>query len=124
MRLSFSAIQNLSAGKAPYPEDIRKHKRLCRIYADNARAFETKDTDDDLTENPFAPLYAKYGVTDKRFILYRQKSFLKGINGVINEWLRRDCEDDIPFVCKIIAFRVRPTARPEKIKTGANAPSV
>ena len=109
----------------PYPEDIRKHKRLCKIYADNARAFETKDTDDDLTENPFAPIYAKYGVTDKRFILYMQKYFLKGINAVINEWLRRDCEDDVSFVCKIITFCVRPTARPEKIKTGANGdPSV
>ncbi|MGN1061764.1 MAG: TetR/AcrR family transcriptional regulator [Candidatus Scatosoma sp.] len=94
----------------PYLRYIKKHKRLCKIYADNARTFETNDTDDYLIENLFVPIYAKHGVTDKRLISYMQKYFLKGIDAIINEWVRNDCEDDIMFICEIITFCVRPMA--------------
>lgn len=92
----------------PYLKYIQKHKRLCKIYAENAHAFETNNIDDYLIENLFFPIYEKYGVTDKKLIFYMQKYFLKGINAIINEWVRNDCEDDILFICEIITFCVRP----------------
>lgn len=92
----------------PYLKYIQKHKRLCKIYAENAHAFETTNMDDYLIENLFFPIYAKHGVTDKKLIFYMQKYFLKGIDAIINEWVRNDCEDDILFICEIITFCVRP----------------
>ena len=64
--------------------------------------------DDLLIENIFVPILAKHGVTDKKLIYYMQKYFLKGIDAIINEWVRNDCEDDILFICEIITFCVRP----------------
>ncbi len=95
----------------PYLKYIQKHKRLFKIYADNAHAFNTNEMDDYMIDNLFVPIYAKHGVTDKKLIYYMQKYFLKGINAIIDEWVRHDCEDDVLFICEIITYCVRPTAR-------------
>lgn len=94
----------------PYLNYIKEHKRLFKIYADNAHVFETNDIDDYMIENLFVPILAKHGVTDKKLIRYMQKYFLKGIDAIINEWVRNDCEDDILFICEIIIYCVRPFA--------------
>ena len=98
----------------PYLKYIKEHKRLFKIYADNAHAFETKNMDDYMIENLFVPIYAKHGVTDKKLIHYMQKYFLKGIDAIINEWVRNDCEDDILFICEIITYCVRPMSYKEQ----------
>lgn len=92
----------------PYLKYIEKHKRLYKIYVDNAHSFETNNNDDNLLENLFFPICAKHGITDKKLAIYIQKYFLKGINAIINEWVQNDCKDDILFVCEIIMFCVRP----------------
>lgn len=98
----------------PYLQYIRKHKRLFQIYAANAHVFESSEIDDYITENLFVPIYEKHGVTDKKLIGYMQKYFLKGIDAIINEWVRNDCEDDILFICEIITYCVRPIGYAEK----------
>ena len=102
---------NLATPKylVPYLKYIKKHKRLFKIYADNARAFDANKTDDFMIEKIFAPIYAKHGVTDKKLIYYMQKYFLKGIDAIINEWVRGNCEDDVLFICEIIIYCVRPS---------------
>lgn len=92
----------------PYLQYIQKHKRLFKIYAKNANAFETNNMEEYMIDNLFVPIYAKHGVTDKKLIYYMQKYFLKGIDAIINEWVNNDCEDDILFICEIITFCVRP----------------
>ena len=92
----------------PYLEYIKKHKRLFKIYAENARSFEANKMDDLMIEKIFAPIYAKHGVTDKKLVYYMQKYFLKGIDAIINEWVRGGCEDDVLFICEIIIYCVRP----------------
>lgn len=92
----------------PYLEYIKKHKRLFKIYANNARTFEVNRMDDALMENIFIPIFAKHGIFDKKLITYVQKYFLKGIDAIINEWINRDCEDDVLFICEVITFCVRP----------------
>ncbi|MDE6442529.1 MAG: TetR/AcrR family transcriptional regulator [Clostridia bacterium] len=94
----------------PYLKYIQTHKRLFRIYAENASAFEANEMDNYMIDNFFVPIYAKHGVTDKKLIYYMQKYFLKGIDAIINEWVRGDCEDDILFICEIITYCVRPNA--------------
>lgn len=93
----------------PYLGYIRSHKRLFKIYAENANVFGVSKTDDYVIDKLFAPILGKYGVTDKKLVNYMQKFFLKGIDAIINEWVRHDCEDDILFICEIIIYCVRPT---------------
>lgn len=92
----------------PYLQYIQKHKRLFKIYADNANIFGSSDMDNYVIDNLFAPIYEKHGVTDKKLVTYMQKYFLKGIDAIISEWVRNDCEDDILFICEIITYCVRP----------------
>lgn len=94
----------------PYLQYIKNHKRLCKIYVDNALSFKTDEVDDYIIEKLFFPIYEKHGVTDKKIISYMQKYFLKGINAIIQEWIAHDCEDDILFICEILTFCVRPAA--------------
>ena len=98
----------------PYLEYIQKHKKLYRIYAENAHVFEASKMDDYMIENLFAPIYAKHGVTDKKLVYYMQKYFLKGIDAIITEWVRNDCEDDVLFICEIITYCVRPMSYKEQ----------
>lgn len=95
----------------PYLKYIRKHKKLFKIYGENAHVFEVNKTDDYMIDNLFVPIYAKHGVTDKKLIYYMQKFFLKGIDAIINEWVRNDCEDDVTFICEIIIYCIRPQER-------------
>lgn len=92
----------------PYLRYIQKHRRLYKIYTDNIFTFDANQVDDYLTQHIFIPIYAKYGVTDKKLITFMQKYFLKGIEAIINEWVLNDCEDDILFICEVITFCVRP----------------
>lgn len=92
----------------PYLQYIKKHKRLFKIYGDNVHVFETNEMDDYIVESIFVPICEKFGVTDKKLVRYMQKYFLKGIDAIINEWVRNDCEDDILFICEIITVCVRP----------------
>ncbi|MDE6660326.1 MAG: TetR family transcriptional regulator [Anaeroplasmataceae bacterium] len=95
----------------PYLKYIQKHKRLFKIYAENASAFESSEMDNYMIDYFFVPIYAKYGVNDKKLIYYMQKYFLKGIDAIINEWVHHDCEDDVIFICEIITYCVRPTTK-------------
>lgn len=97
----------------PYLQYIKSHKRLFKIFAENASSFETTKTDDYILENIFAPIYAKHGVTDKKLIFYMQKYFLRGLDAIVQEWVRNDCEDDILFICEIITFCIRPLSYKE-----------
>lgn len=92
----------------PYLQYVKKHKRLFKIYANNAHVFESNETNNYIVESVFAPIYERYGVTDKKLIRYMQKYFLKGIDSIIKEWVRNDCEDDMLIICEIITFCVRP----------------
>lgn len=93
----------------PYLQYVEKHKRLFKIYANNSFLFQSDETEDQMIESIFVPILAKHGVQDKKLVCYMQKFFLKGINAIINEWIKNDCEDDILFVCEIIIFCIRPT---------------
>lgn len=93
----------------PYLQYVEKHKRLFKIYANNSFLFQRDETEDQMIEDIFVPILAKHGVQDKKLVSYMQKFFLRGINAIINEWIKNDCEDDILFVCEIIIFCIRPT---------------
>lgn len=92
----------------PYLQYIEKHKRLFKIYANNSFLFQSDETEDQMIENIFVPILAKHGVQDKKLVSYMQKFFLQGINAIINEWIKNDCEDDVLFICEIIIFCIRP----------------
>ena len=94
----------------PYLRFIKEHKRIFKVY-NNSNAFATNTTDQMLIDNILTPIYAKNGVTDKIVIQYMSKYFLNGITAITNEWVNRDCEDNILLICEIINICVRPNMK-------------
>ena len=90
----------------PYLTFIKKNRRLYEVY-NNSNAFPIGDMDKMLIENIFVPIYAKNGVTDKKIVEYMSRYFISGVNAITMEWVRRGCEDDILFMCEVIAVCVR-----------------
>ena len=94
----------------PYLQFIKKNKRIFKVY-NNSNAFAINTTDQLLIDNVFVPIYAKNGVTDKTVVQYMSKYFLSGISAITNQWVNRDCEDNILLICEIINICVRPNMK-------------
>ena len=99
----------------PYLTFIKKNRRLYEVY-NNSGAFSIGETDKELIENIFVPIYAKNGVTDRRIIEYMSHYFMSGVTAITMEWVKRGCEDDILFICEVISICVRPSMKAEGVR--------
>ena len=91
----------------PYLTFVKKNRRLYEVY-NTSNAFPIGEMDKQLIENAFVPIYAKNGVTDKRIVEYMSHYFISGVTAITMEWVKRECEDDILFICEVISICVRP----------------
>lgn len=97
----------------PYLAYIKAHRTLYRAFSRNAHNFEVDKVDDELIKTFCVPIYAKHGVTDKKIVVYMQKFFLRGLNAIVDEWVRNDCADDSSFICGVIMDCIRPQRFPQ-----------
>ena len=94
----------------PYLTFIKKNRRLYEVY-NNSNAFPLGEMDKMLIKNVFVPIYAKYGVTDRRIVEYMSHYFISGVTAITMEWVKHGCEDDILFICEVISICVRPSMK-------------
>ena len=92
----------------PYLNYIKKHKYLYKICHKNSSQFKMKENLQIIINAIIGPALSKFGVKDEKIINYMGNYYLSGINAIINEWIDRDCVDDMVFVCEIINLCVRP----------------
>ena len=57
---------------------------------------------DDLFEYVLKPVFIKMGVENDLIMNYMSKFYLSGVTAIVNEWINRDCQDDVLFVVEII----------------------
>ena len=94
----------------PYLTFVKKNRRLYEVY-NNSNAFPISEMDKQLIERVFVPIYAKNGVTERKVVEYMSHYFISGVTAITMEWVKRGCEDDILFICEVIARCVRPYAK-------------
>ena len=86
----------------PYLEYVKKHKKLFKTYLSNLSTFNVDEAYSDLFEYVLKPVFIRMGVENDLIMNYMSKFYLSGVTAIVNEWIHRDCQDDMLFVVEII----------------------
>ncbi len=86
----------------PYLEYVKKHKKLFKTYLSNLSTFNVDEAYSDLFEYVLKPVFIRMGVENDLIMNYMSKFYLSGVTAIVNEWINRDCQDDMLFVVEII----------------------
>lgn len=88
----------------PYLEFVKENRKLYRIYLEHLADF----TDDSqyrwMIEKIIVAGFQKNGYTSDRAIRYVSSFYVNGITAVVQEWLERDCQDEVQYIYDIIHF--------------------
>lgn len=96
--LDFTSLEYL----VPYLQFIKDNKTIFSVYLKNLHNFDGNATSEFFLNEVFIPILEKNGVTDKTITNYMMRYYLTGITAIVAEWVRKDCADDILFLCEII----------------------
>lgn len=94
----------------PYLEYVKENKRLFKTYLSNLSTFGVDEAYNDLFEYVLKPIFIRMGVKNDLIMNYISKFYLTGIIAIVNEWIHRDCQDDILFIVEIIITCIPQTA--------------
>lgn len=92
----------------PYLRFIKQNKTIFKVYIQNMRIFDADAVGDFFLKEVFIPIMGKHGMNDKTIISYTMRYYLTGITAIVAEWVKRECADDVMFLCEIINSCVRP----------------
>ena len=85
----------------PYLNYIKKHRRIFRTTLEQASVLGMNDAYLSLNRHVFIPILNRYHVP-----LPNQKCmmpfYINGIMGIVNEWLKENCEDSIEHMISVI----------------------
>ena len=85
----------------PYLNYVKNNRQLYQAAMKNPAVFGADRTYKKMFEHIFDPVMERFGVPlDERH--YLMAFYLKGIAGIIEEWLKGGCEDDIEHITKVI----------------------
>lgn len=95
--LMFITRENLE----PYLSFIRDNKKIFKAVLDAPEIYASQSSYERLAELLFFPIMKRFNIPQKEQ-KYMLLFYIKGIMGIIEEWLRNDCEDSIEFVSGLI----------------------
>lgn len=94
----------------PYLSYILENRQLYRTAMEKPEIFSANETYQHMFRHIFDPILARFSVPiEERG--YRMQFYLNGIAGIIGEWLRRDCADDLESIISVIQQCVLPELR-------------
>lgn len=91
----------------PYLEFVKKNKNIFKIFINNIKTFDTDELYELLLQKLWIPACQKQGITDNSVITYMSRFYLTGMTSIVMEWINKNCEDDIFFICEVIMLCVR-----------------
>ena len=85
----------------PYLQFIKENRQLYRAAIEHPAVFGVDTTYKRMFKHIFDPVMERFGVPlDERH--YLMAFYLKGITGIIEEWIKGGCEDDIDHITNVI----------------------
>lgn len=85
----------------PYLNYVKNNRQLYQAAMEHPAVFGVDTTYKRMFKHIFDPVMERFGVPlDERH--YLMAFYLKGITGIIEEWLKGGCEDDIEHITKVI----------------------
>ena len=85
----------------PYLGYIKENKRLFRTATENAKVLGMADTYGRMFRHVFTPILERFGVqqNDRAYIM---AFYIRGLMGILTEWLEGDCADSMEHVISVI----------------------
>ena len=85
----------------PYLNYIKKHRRIFRTTLEQASVLGMNDAYLSLNRHVFIPILNRYHVPlpNKKYMM---PFYINGIMGIVNEWLKENCEDSIEHMISVI----------------------
>ena len=85
----------------PYLNYIKKHRRIFRTTLEQTSVLGMNDAYLSLNRHVFMPILNRYQVplSNQKYMM---PFYINGIMGIVNEWLKEDCEDSIERIISVI----------------------
>ena len=85
----------------PYLNYIKKHRRIFRTTLEQASVLGMNDAYLSLNRHVFMPILNRYQVplSSQKYMM---PFYINGLMGIVNEWLKEDCEDSIERMISMI----------------------
>lgn len=85
----------------PYLEFIKDHKRLFAAALTRPETFHANVSFRKMFEHLFNPIMERFGLPpeERNYIL---AFYIKGIIGIVTEWLNRDCSEPVEIIASLI----------------------
>ena len=85
----------------PYLNYIKKHRRIFRTTLEQASVLGMNDAYLSLNRHVFMPILNRYQVplSSQKYMM---PFYINGLTGIVNEWLKEDCEDSIERMISVI----------------------
>ena len=92
----------------PYLEFIKDHKRLFAAALTRPEAFHSYASFEKMFEYLFNPIMERFRIP-KEERSYMLAFYIKGIMGIVTEWLRKDCAESVEVIIGFIIKYALPT---------------
>lgn len=91
----------------PYLHFIKENRYLYRAVIEHPAIFQSDKIYKKMFEHLFDPILERFSVpADERN--YRMFFYLKGISGIIEEWIKNECKDPIEHMILVICNCISP----------------
>lgn len=80
---------------------IKDHKKTFASVLNAPELYASGKAYEQLSKLLFYPIMERFAIP-QREQKYRLLFYIKGIMGIVEEWLRNDCEDSIEFISELI----------------------
>lgn len=92
---------------SPYLKYIKENKIIHQVAVKHKIVMNSDKKFNMLNKHVFQPIFKRFGIDEKssRYIIMY---YINGVNAIINEWILKDCKDEIDFIEKIIIDCIRP----------------
>lgn len=96
-----SSVLTKSKYLIPYLEFIRKNLKVYKLIHEKPQLFQNDKAFQAMYERIFDVALTHFGVPekDKKYVL---AFYTQGAKGIVNEWIKRDCADEIERVASLI----------------------
>ena len=91
----------------PYLTYIKEHRRLFSTAVNNAETLRLDKSYTEMSRHILMPILERYGVPEKDRG-YLISFYIHGLMAIVGEWLRRDCEDTVEYIVRLMEGCVMP----------------
>lgn len=85
----------------PYLTYIKTHKRLFKTAIEKSSTLRMEDIYERMFRHVFTPILERFSLPKEEH-KYMMSFYIRGLMGIVAEWLKDDCSDEVDYVVTII----------------------